>query len=204
MRTTERYQQRLLAYSGLRFNDPVMAFWIQAGKPYDDVGPRRHLSQGAVERGDIMRLFVLAITLSLANFAAASAQTAMPDSENGRYSFNPVADGVLRLDTRTGQVSHCSRSDTGWACKVMPDERSALESEIARLQSDNATMKKELLARGAPVPGVPGQSGTKPGEPELKLPSDAEVDKVISFLEKVWRRLIEMGRDVQKDIEKKN
>jgi hypothetical protein len=27
---------------------------------------------------------------------------------------------------------------------------------------------------------------------------------VISFLEKVWRRLIEMGRDVQKDIEKKN
>ncbi len=57
-----------------------------------------------------MRLFVLAITLSLANFAAASAQTAMPDSENGRYSFNPVADGVLRLDTRTGQVSHCSRN----------------------------------------------------------------------------------------------
>jgi hypothetical protein len=44
----------------------------------------------------------------------------------------------------------------------------------------------------------------KPGEPELKLPSDAEVDKVISFLERVWRRLIEMGRDVQKDVEKKN
>jgi hypothetical protein len=43
-----------------------------------------------------------------------------------------------------------------------------------------------------------------PSEPELKLPSDAEVDKVISFLERVWRRLIEMGRDVQKDVEKKN
>ena len=28
-------------------------------------------------------------------------------------------------------------------------------------------------------------------------PSDVEVDKVISFLEKVWRRLIEMGRAVQ-------
>jgi len=36
------------------------------------------------------------------------------------------------------------------------------------------------------------------------LPSDAEVDKVVSFLEKVWRRLIEMGRSVQKDIERKN
>jgi hypothetical protein len=48
------------------------------------------------------------------------------------------------------------------------------------------------------------RSGAKPGEPELKPPSDAEVDKVISFLEKVWRRLIEMGRTVQRDVEKKN
>jgi hypothetical protein len=92
----------------------------------------------------------------------------------------------------------------GWACKVVPDERSALETEIARLQGEIATLKKELLGRGLPVPGVPGSSGAKPGEPELKLPSDAEVDKVVSFLEKVWRRLVEMARNVQKDVERKN
>ena len=40
----------------------------------------------------------------------------------------PVADGVLRLDTRTGQASQGSCSDAGWACKVVPDERSALET----------------------------------------------------------------------------
>jgi hypothetical protein len=54
------------------------------------------------------------------------------------------------------------------------------------------------------VPGVPNQPAPKPGEPELKLPSDAEVDKVMSFLEKIWRRLLEMGRQVQKDVERKN
>jgi len=151
-----------------------------------------------------MRLFALAITLSLANLTVASAQTATPDSENGRYSFSPMADGALRLDTRTGQVSQCSRSDAGWACRLVPDERSALETEIARLQVENATLKKELLSRGLPIPGVPSPSGAKPEEPELKLPSDAEVNKVISFLEKVWRRLIELGRNVQKDVEKKN
>jgi len=51
---------------------------------------------------------------------------------------------------------------------------------------------------------VPSPSAARPDEPELKLPSDADVDKVISFLEKVWRRLIEMGRTVQRDVEKKN
>src|SRR5262245_18369784 len=145
-----------------------------------------------------------ALTISLAALAAASAQPTTPDSENGRYSFNPVADGVLRLDTRTGQVSQCSRSDAGWTCREGPAERSALETEIARLEGQNATLKKELLARGLPLPGVPSPPAAKPGEPELKLPSDAEVDKVMSFLEKVWRRLVEMGREVQKDVERKN
>jgi hypothetical protein len=153
---------------------------------------------------ETVRLFALAVALSLAAFAAASAQPATPDSENGRYSFNALADGVLRLDTRTGQVSQCIRSDAGWTCKAVPDERSSLETEIARLQGENATLKKELLAHGVPAPGVSSPPVAKPREPELKLPSDAEVDKVISFLEKVWRRLIEMGRTVQRDVEKKN
>jgi len=39
---------------------------------------------------------------------------------------------------------------------VVPDERSALETEIARLQDENATLKKEPLARGLPVPLVSG------------------------------------------------
>jgi hypothetical protein len=151
-----------------------------------------------------MRVLALALTLLLAQFAVASAQTVMLDSKNGRYSLYPVAEGVLRLDTRTGQISQCSPSDAGWTCKLVPDQRSALETEIARLQGENATLKKQLLAHGLPVPGAPGPSIAQPDDPELKLPSDAYVNKVISFLEKVWRRLIDMGRSVQKDIERKN
>jgi hypothetical protein len=115
-----------------------------------------------------------------------------------------VADGVLRLDTRTGQVSQCSNSDAGWTCKAVPDERSSLETEIAPPQGENATLKKELLTCGLPLFGVPSSPVAKSREPELKLPSDAEVNKVISFLEKAWRRLLEMGREVQKDVEGKN
>jgi hypothetical protein len=156
-----------------------------------------------IER-QVMRLLALVLTLLLADFAVASAETDAPDTENSRYSLYPVADGVLRLDTRSGQISQCSRSDIGWACKVVPDERAALETEIARLQGENATLKKELLGRGLEIPGASGRSVAKPDEPEVKLPSDADVDRVVSFLEKVWRRLVEMGRSVQKDIERKN
>ena len=77
-------------------------------------------------------------------------------------------------------------------------------SHRPRPQGENATLKKELLGRGLPLPGVPGPSGARPGEPEVRLPGNADVDKVISFLEKVWRRLIEIGRNVQKDVERKN
>jgi hypothetical protein len=151
-----------------------------------------------------MRPFAFVLMMSLTAFAAASAQPATPDSENGRYSFHAMADGVLRLDTRTGQVSQCILSDAGWTCRAVPDERSTLETEIARLQGENVTLKKEPLGRGLPVPGVPIPPTARPSEPELKLPSDAEVDKVISFLEKAWRRLLEMGREVQKDVERQN
>ena len=117
-----------------------------------------------------MRLLALAVTLLLAHFTVASAQTVTPDSENGRYSFYPVADGVLRLDTRTGQISQCSRSDAGWACKVVPDERSALETEIARLQGENATLKKSFWPVGYQS-RCAGSIRRKAREPELKPPA---------------------------------
>ncbi len=57
--------------------------------------------------------------------------------------------------SRTGHVSVCTRRDLGWACHPVPDERSALEEEIVRLQKDNAALKKDMLARGITPPGTP-------------------------------------------------
>jgi hypothetical protein len=44
----------------------------------------------------------------------------------------------------------------------------------------------------------------KRDEPKLGRPNDAEVDKAISFVEKLWRHSIEMGGNMQKDIKRKN
>ena len=152
-----------------------------------------------------MRTLLIAAVLAAAA-TAAQAQTATPDSENGRFTFNQVQDGILRLDTRTGQVSLCGKRTAGWACQAVPDERAALETEIGRLQNENATLKKDMIARGLPLPG-----GLRAGDPstsgrnqiELKLPSDADIDRMMTFMEKMWRRLIDMVQSLQKDIEKK-
>jgi hypothetical protein len=150
----------------------------------------------------MLRILFTAAVLVLA--PAAHAQIVAPESENGRYSFSQVQAGVLRLDSRSGQVSLCSERPAGWACQAVPDERTALENEIARLQSENATLKKEMIARGVPLPG--GMKAEPPsGRPqvELKLPNDADIDRLMTFMEKIWRRLIEMVQNAQKDMEKK-
>ena len=141
-----------------------------------------------------MRTLSLLLAAFVVVAPAAHAQIA-PDSENGRYSFSPVNDGLLRLDTRTGQVSLCAKKDAGWACNTVPDERQALENEIARLQRENGALKKDMLARGLPLPGgIASTPSAQQRELQLKvpLPSDAEIDRVMSAFEKMWRRIIDM------------
>src|ERR1700710_408216 len=139
---------------------------------------------------------------------------ALPDTDNGRYALSPLADGVLRLDTRTGAVSTCSNSGAGWACYAVPDERAALDAEIGRLQADNEKMKAQLAEREPTVSGkidepLPKTDSLKKPEPkvtegerkiEIPLPSDRDMDRVMSFLEQAWRRLVEMANRMQKDV----
>jgi hypothetical protein len=155
-------------------------------------------------------LAVAAVTFAA---GAASAQSA-PDAENGRYALSPVGDGVIRLDTRTGAVSTCSNTGTGWACYAVPDERAALDAEIGRLQADNEKLKAELAAREPTVTGkidepMPKTDSLKKPEPkvaegerkiEIPLPSDQDMNRVMSFLEQAWRRLVEMANRMQKDV----
>ena len=110
-----------------------------------------------------------AAALCVALAAPAFAEGEMPDSEHGRYSFSKVAEGFLRLDMQTGQVSVCTQRAVGWACQATPDDRAVLENEIARLRTENAGLKKEMLAHGLALPGsgatAPESSGTHDHHP---------------------------------------
>jgi hypothetical protein len=142
----------------------------------------------------------------------------MPDTENGRYTLSPVADGVMRLDTRTGVASICSNKGTGWACYAMPDERAALDDVIGRLQRDNEALKAELAQREPASTGktdepLPKADTLKKPDAktadaerkieipkiEIPLPSDREMDRLMAFVEQAWRRLVDMANRMQRD-----
>ena len=136
---------------------------------------------------------------------AQEAPAAAPGADDGRYMFNRVQDGFLRLDSRTGQVSLCTRQSAGWTCRAAPDERAAFESEIGRLQSENGALKKELVARGLPLPnGMNAVPPASKGGLDLKPPNDSEIDRVMTYMEKIWRRLVEMMQNLQRDLQKKS
>ena len=131
-----------------------------------------------------------------------------------RFSFNRVDDGFLRLDNQTGQVAYCSPHAVGWACQAVPEDRAALEKEIARLQDEVASLKAQLAAqddrrrRGARRPTLtpPPAAQTLPpmgdtDQDTAKLREDLERARLA--FENAWRRLVEMIVNLQKDMMRK-
>jgi hypothetical protein len=147
----------------------------------------------------IAKAFVVVVAVWASALAAAADDTT-PDDAGGRYIFNKTAEGFVRLDTKSGEVALCSQRSVGWACVAAPEDRAVLENEIARLRSENAALKKDILARGLPLP-----QGAMPEPPvapngAAPPPRAADVDRVMAFVGRAWRRLVEAIEKAQKQV----
>ena len=147
--------------------------------------------------------------------AQVTLDTVGPDTENGRFALSPVPEGFLRLDTRTGAVSTCSSVKDNWVCRVVPDERAALDTEIGRLQADNKKLKEQLAQRdtvagktNAPLAKEDRKdldqksaqaSPDKKTEPQLS----PEHEKLLALIDRVWDRLLDMAVRLQKKLSDK-
>lgn len=130
-----------------------------------------------------MRPILVTVAL-LSVLSPALAEPADPaNSENGRYSMNPVQDGFLRLDTRTGAVAMCRLVNGAPECRLAAEERAAMEDEIGRLQAEN----KELRLKAPP--------GATVAAPPSNLPSEQDMDRALSFAEGFMRRMMRIMRE---------
>jgi hypothetical protein len=154
----------------------------------------------------------------VASLCSAFAQSA-PDTENGRYTMSATPDGILRLDTRSGAVSTCTNKG-GWVCRVVPDERAALDTEIGRLQKENGALKSQLAQRDGAAPGKTneplakgdletsdqGSLDKKTGQAgkdtviELRLPPREEL---IAAIDRVWQHLVDLAGRMQRKLYEK-
>jgi hypothetical protein len=148
---------------------------------------------------------VVAWVLASTGFAFAQSSPPAPEAADGRYSFSRSGDDFLRLDKTTGQVSRCTERSSGWACQTVPEERAAFENEIARLQDENADLKKQLAEAAPPSKDTPktAQKGYRVPEPQIRLPTNEDIDRAIVTAGKVWKRLVQMLNDVRSDMREK-
>ncbi len=157
-----------------------------------------------------MRKISLAVMLLLASAVLpAGAQTpaenaapaASPPQTAARYSFNAVNDGFLRLDTVSGQVSLCNQTSAGWACQAVPEDRAALEKEIARLQDEVASLKTQVTAMREPEPPRPPADLSPPSaDSERAAELRADLSRAKAAVQSAWQRVVEMIKGIQKDV----
>jgi cell division protein FtsB len=158
------------------------------------------------------------------NQAPPETQESSQPLPSGRYSFNRVDDGFLRLDNASGEVAYCSARPAGWACEAVAIDRSALEtetasvqrqvalltkldSEIARLHDEVASLKTEIAALKEPPPPRPPADLSAPlekgSDSSANLPTQQDMARAREYLEETWRRLVEMIVTIQKDLMRK-
>ena len=97
---------------------------------------------------------------------------------------------------------------------TLASKRAALDAEIGRLQAENDRLKAQLDERDQADASkgdkaLPKSDSLKKADPkvaegerkiEIPLPSDRDMDRMMSFVERAWRSLIDMANRVQKDV----
>ncbi len=128
--------------------------------------------------------------LLLAAVLLATSQ-AMAAGSGPRYELRETGSNeFIRLDTETGNVSVCSRDSGNWVCKSAADDRKAYQDEIARLENRNRQLELKVATLEKKLQG-------KTATPELQLPDEATIDKMMSFLRSIMEKFMDMARDLE-------
>jgi hypothetical protein len=119
----------------------------------------------------VIGVVVAAVILGVGYYAKPDLLVA-GDSDT-RFVMKKTSDGFLRMDTKTGKISVCRPKVNSWVCQAVADDREVLEKEIARLEDRVGVLKRYIK---------------KSESSYFNLPSDKEVDQVLSYFEGLVKR----------------
>jgi outer membrane murein-binding lipoprotein Lpp len=125
---------------------------------------------------------------------ALCAVSAPAQEQPGRFQIAPgEGGGFVRLDTRTGAVSHCAMRADGWFCEPIPGADSGLAATVEALSAEVARLRQEVNRLSAEVAALRSAPPAATGKPQM---ADEEA---IGFAERVMRRFFDLVREMKHD-----
>ncbi|WP_027230330.1 hypothetical protein [Phyllobacterium sp. UNC302MFCol5.2] len=104
--------------------------------------------------------------------------------ESPGYTLEKTADGFVRMNNKTGEMSICQQQAAQLVCKVAAEERTAYEEDIADLKGRVAKLEDTVAAMGKIPPIV-----------RDALPSDEQFEKSLGYMEKFMRRFMGIAKE---------
>lgn len=120
-----------------------------------------------------MKTLIITLGVFLLPLAATAAE-----ADASRFQLERSGDHFIRLDRQTGAMSICQDKDGALACRMAADERAAYDDELDRLSQRVTALEQGGLIQRA-------------------LPSDAEVDRSISIMERMMKSFMGMVKEFQ-------
>lgn len=131
-----------------------------------------------------MRIAAVVIAPLLLSLSAASALSA----EAQRYQMEKTDKGYVRMDTQTGEMSICVERDNQLVCKLAAEERSALQDEIGRLQTELKAIDQRIVKLENSITA----------RVESTLPSEEEFEKTLGYMDRFFRNFLGIVKDFEK------
>ena len=129
------------------------------------------------------RIAVAAAAFGLLSIPALQAE------ETERYRLEKSEQGYVRMDTQTGEMSICEERTGQLVCKLAADERAAFQDDIDRMQSKLSALEQRIAA----IEENPLM------KPQALLPSEEDFEKSLTYMERFFRKFMDVMRDVDKD-----
>ncbi len=141
-----------------------------------------------------MRQIALILTFLLVSLAA-GAFAAEPD----RYRLEKSPNGYVRMDTRTGQMSICEEKWGELVCRIAADERTAVQDEIERLQTEVEALNDRLAGVKALEDRVAKLENSVAAKIENSLPTEEDFNRTMSYMERFFRSFMGIVKDFESE-----
>ncbi len=120
----------------------------------------------------------------VASILIASTGVSMAQDAN-HYSLQKTADGYVRLNNATGEMSICKEQADQLVCRLAADDRVALEDGMSQLENRVARLEEKLASLE--------KSGAVT---QNTMPTDEEFEKTMGYMEKFFRRFMGVVKDL--------